>query len=148
VSEKTDMAQALRERAKKWRNRYGVYVNGRPSLTTDNCIHDIKSLLAAHESRAQPANTTDEQVLALLKVAIEKMVSVNAVYERLVSAQPASVGDGWVMVPRELLEAIEDGSGFGDLDPRFTRHNRYHKAVGEIRQLLAAAPQPPAKESE
>ena len=76
MSEKDDMAQALRELLNNWRNRYGVYVNGRPSLTTDNCIHDIKSLLATHEPRAQPASVAVEELRSAVRAAIDDLAEI------------------------------------------------------------------------
>lgn len=139
MSEKTDtdMAQALNmaiEQAEYTRStRVSIH------LTRAKQLRDA---VAAHEPRAQPAS--DEAVIALLKVAVEKMGSVNAVYEKLVSAQPASVADGWVMVPRILAEQVQDSLG------RFTGDegaalNDFHIADA-FGACISAAPQPQAKE--
>jgi len=49
----------------------------------------VRNILAEHDAQpAQAAQGTREQVIALLQTAIEKMGDVNAVYEKLLAAQP------------------------------------------------------------
>lgn len=170
MSEKDDMAQALRELLNNWRNRYGVYVNGRPSLTTDNCIHDIKSLLAAHDSRARPESVPDGQIAERLDILrrictrgknyfVETKDSMGVdLFDHMTTeveylagdlsrpAQPASVADGWVMVPRVPTEAmVQAAMDCQEADPDDGDDTVFYYG---FTAAVDAAPQPPVKEKE
>lgn len=61
-------------------------------------------------------------------------------------AQPANTVDGRVFVPRELLEAIVAGSGYGMHGEKgWILLTNFWKAVHELEALLTAAPQPPTE---
>lgn len=151
------LAQALRELFETW-------LNSRPSFRTTTEVKAawegwkantaVAAMLAAHE-RAQPASVADGYAYSCADgfLRVNQGAPVNGgkpidaipFYFAPPPAQPASVPDGWVMVPREptveMLRAEDSAC------PDRGNENRDPYAWGRASwaAFLAAAPQAKAK---